>query len=72
MKKCWSNRKKLLTKEEFDHLELDAGCLNKDAFQRTIDKHEEWRMARPGDPDPCWECRNIAIKLNMKAKGATW
>ena len=70
MKKNWTNRKNLLTKEELEHLKADAGCFTKAGFQRTIDAHDEWRMAEPNNPEPCWMCRMIAIKLGMKAKGS--
>ena len=58
-----------LTEAEQMHVLMDAGCKTQEAFQRTIDQHDEWRMANPGGIEPCWECRFIAVKLNMKAKG---
>jgi len=60
----WENRKKLLTKNDLKHLVKNAGCTTKEAFQRTIDAHAEWRSNTP-DIEPCWECRFIADKLRM-------
>ena len=67
--KPWTRRRWILTEDEFKHLNDVAGCKTQEAFQRTIDQHDEWRMANPGGIEPCWECRFIAVKLNMKAKG---
>ena len=64
----WTNRKKILTKKEMHHLTNDAGCRTKTAFQRTIDRHDAWRKRNPANPEPCWDCRGIAEKLEMKAE----
>jgi len=65
----WLEKIACLSASERRHVLNDAGCYTEDAFQRTIDKHDEWRMANPGGIEPCWDCRRIAIKLNMQAKG---
>ena len=67
MKANWTNRKKVLTKDELEHLTKGAGCRTKQQFQNTIDTHEKWRKENPENPDPCLECNLIAKKLGMKS-----
>ena len=64
----WTNRKKVLTKAEMKHLTKGADCRTKQQFQNTINTHEKQRKENPKNPDPCWDCRFIAKKLNMKAE----
>ena len=66
MKPNWTNRKKFLTTKELKHLAKDAGCFTKQQFQDTINMHEYWRKKDPEFSDPCWDCKFIAKKINMK------
>jgi len=70
MKANWTNRRKILTKSELRHLTKDAGCHTKAQFQNVINKHTEWRKENEhlAFSEPCWDCRFIAEKLDMKAK----
>ncbi len=67
IKPNWTNRKKFLTKAEMKHLSIDAGCRTKAQFQNTINLHKKWRKENI-DPEPCWDCRFIAEKLEMKGE----
>jgi len=67
MKTNWTNRKKILTKKEMEHLAKDANCRTKSAFQNTINIHAQWRRANP-NTEPCWDCKSIADKLGMKGE----
>jgi len=68
----WTNRKKVLTKKEMKHLNKDAGCRTKSDFQNTINMQAQMRKDNQKfeahrNLEPCWDCRVIAEKLNMKA-----
>lgn len=64
----WTNRKKFLNKTELNHLSVVAKCRTKAQFQHTINDQEKKRKENNFDPrlEPCWDCKNIARKLNMK------
>ncbi len=55
---------KKLTKEERKHLN-NSGCRHISQFQRTINEQHKQRLENP-NVEPCFECKWIAEKLEIK------
>ena len=51
---------------ELKHLK-EMGITSLKAFQQTTNYQQKMRKEYPNSSEPCWECRFIAKKLNMKA-----
>ena len=53
------------TKAELKHLKEKANVKDLAGLKRNFEGQAEMRKAFPNNPEPCWECKAIAVKLGF-------